>query len=97
MIEGSQIDWAGHDHKSNELLDEMNDFSSAVKEALDFAKADGNTLVVVTSDHETGGMSITKGCKDAKDLELCYTTEVTRLHLLEFLPLVLVKNYLAEL
>jgi alkaline phosphatase len=52
----------------------MNDFSSAVKQALDFAKTDGNTLVVVTSDHETGGMSITNGSKDAKDLELSYTT-----------------------
>jgi alkaline phosphatase len=74
MIEGSQIDWAGHDHKSKELLDEMNDFSSAVRQALDFAKTDGNTLVVVTSDHETGGMSIIKGSKDANDLELSYTT-----------------------
>ena len=74
MVEGSQIDYAGHDHKSKELLDEMNDFSLAVKEALNFAKADGNTFVLVTSDHETGGMSITKGSKDAIDLELSYST-----------------------
>jgi alkaline phosphatase len=73
MIEGSQIDWAGHDHKSKELLEEMNDFSSAVKETLEFAKKDGNTLVLVTSDHETGGMSITNGSRDAKELELSYT------------------------
>jgi alkaline phosphatase len=74
MIEGSQIDWAGHDHKSKELLDEMNDFSSAIKQALDFAKKDGNTLVLVTSDHETGGMSIIKGNKSATELELGYTS-----------------------
>ena len=74
MIEGSQIDWAGHDHKSKELLDEMNDFSSAVRQALDFAKKDGNTLVLATSDHETGGMSIINGNKDGKGLELAYTT-----------------------
>ncbi len=73
MIEGSQIDWAGHDHKSKELLDEMNDFSSAVTEALNFAKENGNTLVLITSDHETGGMSITKGNRDASELELLYT------------------------
>jgi alkaline phosphatase len=74
MIEGSQIDWAGHDHKSKELLAEMNDFSSAVNEALYFAKSDGSTLVLITSDHETGGMSITKGNVDGSDLELSYTS-----------------------
>ncbi len=74
MVEGSQIDWAGHDHKSKELLIEMNDFSTALNEAINFAKSDGNTLVVVTSDHETGGMSITKGKSDASDLEIGYTT-----------------------
>jgi alkaline phosphatase len=74
MIEGSQIDWAGHDHKSIELLDEMEDFSAAVTEALNFAKKDGNTLIVITSDHETGGMSITKGNLDGSDLELAYSS-----------------------
>jgi alkaline phosphatase len=74
MIEGSQIDWAGHDHKSKELLDEMKDFSSAVTEALNFAKADSSTLVLITSDHETGGMSITKGNLDGSELELSYST-----------------------
>lgn len=74
MIEGSQIDWAGHDHKSKELLEEMKDFSSAVNEALVFAKADSSTLVLITSDHETGGMFITKGNRDASELELSFTT-----------------------
>lgn len=74
MIEGSQIDWAAHDHKSTELINEMQDFSLAINAALNFAKADGNTLVVVTSDHETGGMSIINGSKDAVNLELAYTT-----------------------
>jgi alkaline phosphatase len=74
MIEGSQIDWAGHDHKSKELLAEMNDFSSAVTEALNFAKKNGNTLILITSDHETGGMFITKGDRDGSELELSYST-----------------------
>jgi len=74
MIEGSQIDWAGHDHKSKELMDELKDFSTAVTEALNFAKADSNTLVLITSDHETGGMSVTNGKKDASELELSYST-----------------------
>ena len=36
MVEGSQIDWAGHDHKSKELLLEMHDFSTALNEAIKF-------------------------------------------------------------
>jgi alkaline phosphatase len=74
MIEGSQIDWAGHDHKSKELLAEMKDFSSGITEALNFAKANDNTLVLITSDHETGGMFITKGNHDGTELELSYTS-----------------------
>lgn len=74
MIEGSQIDWAGHDHKSKELLSEMKDFSTAISEVLNFANVDGNTLVVITSDHETGGMSIIEGSRDADSLTLAYTT-----------------------
>ena len=69
MIEGSQIDWAGHDHKSQMLIGEMKDFSTAVKEALNFAKQDKNTLVLITSDHETGGMSIIKANNSVNDLE----------------------------
>jgi alkaline phosphatase len=61
VIEGSQIDWGGHDNDSKMVLSEFIDFDSAVKEALEFAKNDGNTLVVVTADHETGGMSLNGG------------------------------------
>tara|TARA_B100000768_G_scaffold168001_1_gene172522 strand:+ start:1002 stop:1955 length:954 start_codon:yes stop_codon:yes gene_type:complete len=57
MIEGSQIDWAGHNNNGKMLISEFKDFNSAIKEALNFAKSEGNTLVVVTADHETGGMS----------------------------------------
>lgn len=69
MIEGSQIDWAGHDQKSDMLLNEEKDFASAIKEALDFAQQDKNTLVLVTSDHETGGMSVIKAIKNINKLE----------------------------
>ena len=74
MIEGSQIDWAAHDHKSNELLAEVKDFETAVANALSFAKKDGNTLVLITADHETGGLAITKGSRDGKDLNLNFST-----------------------
>ena len=58
MVEGSQIDFACHNHDSVNMIEETVDFDKAVKVALDFAKADGNTLVVVTADHETGGLTM---------------------------------------
>ncbi len=58
MIEGSQIDWGGHRNDAKYVIDEVLDFDKAVGLALDFAQKDGNTLVIVTADHETGGMSL---------------------------------------
>lgn len=61
MIEGSQIDWSGHDNKQDYLINEMLDFDEVVGIALDFAKKDEETLIVITGDHETGGLSIIGG------------------------------------
>lgn len=61
MVEGSQIDWAGHSNDMNYLVQEMEDFDNVVQMALDFAKKSEDTLVVVTSDHETGGLLIEPG------------------------------------
>lgn len=58
MVEGSQIDWAGHDNDIVAAMSEMEDFEQAFKVALDFAKKDGETLVVLTADHSTGGFSL---------------------------------------
>jgi len=58
MIEGSQIDWGGHANKTDYILTEVAEYNNVIQNALDFAKADGNTLVVVTADHETGGFAI---------------------------------------
>jgi alkaline phosphatase len=66
MIEGSQIDWGGHAGNSNYIINEMLDFDKAVGEVLEFAKRDGNTLVIVTADHETGGYALIKGSKWGK-------------------------------
>ena len=57
MVEGSQIDWAGHANDSAYLLAEMRDFDRAVGEALKFAASSPETLVIVTADHETGGLT----------------------------------------
>ncbi|WGK63575.1 alkaline phosphatase [Croceiramulus getboli] len=58
MVEGSQIDWGGHNNNADYLIGELLDFDQAIGEALAFAKADGNTLVIVTADHETGGFTL---------------------------------------
>lgn len=61
MVEGSQIDWACHDNNMKRTIDETLDMDRAVKVAYNFARKSGNTLIVVTADHETGGMAITGG------------------------------------
>ena len=74
MIEGSQIDWGGHANDTEYILEEMLDFDKAVGLALDFAEKDGNTLVIVTSDHETGGMGLIKGDLNTQELKAKYTS-----------------------
>lgn len=61
LIEGSQIDWACHDNDTAWLRAEMADFEQVLHTVLDFAVRDGNTLVVVTADHETGGVTLPSG------------------------------------
>ncbi|TMU57359.1 alkaline phosphatase [Flagellimonas algicola] len=58
MVEGSQIDWGGHANDANYIITEMQDFDKALGVILDYAEKDGNTLVVVTADHETGGFAL---------------------------------------
>ncbi|QHE54090.1 alkaline phosphatase [Pontibacillus sp. HMF3514] len=58
MVEGSQIDWAGHGNDVVGAMSEMKDFEKAFNAAIEFAKKDKHTLVVATADHSTGGLSI---------------------------------------
>ncbi len=57
MVEGAQIDKFSHNNNFEGSTAQVVEFSKAIQVALDFAKADGNTLVVVTADHETGGIT----------------------------------------
>ncbi|HPH73243.1 MAG TPA: alkaline phosphatase [Paludibacteraceae bacterium] len=61
MVEGSQIDYRGHDNDTEGVVREMIDFDKAVGKAIEFAKKDKHTLVIITADHETGGMSLQTG------------------------------------
>ncbi|MEH3115173.1 alkaline phosphatase [Pedobacter terrae] len=64
MAEGAQIDYGGHTNDLPYLVTELHDFDRTVAEALRFADQDGETLVIVTADHETGGLTLLDG--DAK-------------------------------
>ena len=61
MVEGAKIDYAGHSDCLPASIIETLSFDLAVAEALKFADSDGETLVVVTADHETGGLTILDG------------------------------------
>lgn len=58
MVEGSKIDWAAHANNTVGIVSDILAFDEAVKVAVEFAKADGNTVVVVTTDHGNSGISI---------------------------------------
>jgi alkaline phosphatase len=58
MIEGGMIDWSAEARDAPGVIAEAADFDAAVQVALDFAKGDKNTLVVVAADHESGGLDI---------------------------------------
>jgi alkaline phosphatase len=61
MVEGSQIDWMGHQNNGTNLVAEVVDFDDAVGVGLDFAENNGETLVIITADHETGGFALLGG------------------------------------
>ena len=75
MVEGSQIDWGGHDNDIEYVVTEMIDFDNAIGKALEFAKKDGETLVIVTADHECGGLTITGGSLVNKTIETHFSTD----------------------
>jgi len=58
MVEGSQVDWGGHNNDADYLIGELLDFDDVLGQVLDFAEKDGETLVIVTADHETGGFTL---------------------------------------
>jgi alkaline phosphatase len=58
MAEGAQIDYGGHANDLPYIVTELHDFDRTVAEALKFADRDGETLVIITADHETGGLSL---------------------------------------
>lgn len=75
MVEGAKIDYAGHSRCLPGSVIEMLSFDLAVAEALKFADENGQTLVVVTADHETGGLVLLDGDEQSGRIMGAYTTD----------------------
>lgn len=74
MIEGSQLDDYGHFNQLDMLMKETLDFDQTIGKVIKWAAEDGETLVVVTADHETGGLTLVNGDKNEGRVECCFST-----------------------
>lgn len=61
MIEAAQVDYGGHANDLPYLVSEVLDFDRLVSEVIKFADKDSQTLVIITADHETGGLTLMDG------------------------------------
>lgn len=75
MVEGSQLDDYGHFNQLDLLMKEMLDFDQTIGKIMKWAAQDGETLVVVTADHETGGLTLVDGNKDEGKVTCCFSTK----------------------
>jgi len=66
MVEGSQIDWGGHENNAQYLITELLDFDNTIGAILDRIDPE-ETLVVVTADHETGGFTLSAAIRNTED------------------------------
>lgn len=58
LVEGGQIDWAAHANDAENVIGDVLGFDSAISLGLDYANTNSNALIIVSADHETGGMSV---------------------------------------
>ncbi len=63
LVEAAQLGWGGHQNDLDMILTELTDFDQAIEEALRFAQEDGETLLIVTANHEAGGFAINPGSR----------------------------------
>ena len=74
MIEGSMIDDGGHDNKAGHTMEEVFDIDKTLGIVLEWAEKDGETLVIVTGDHATGGMTLLSGSIEEKRIRVNFST-----------------------
>jgi alkaline phosphatase len=75
MVEGSQIDDYAHKRQVGQMVEELFDFDKVIGYVLDWAAKDGETLVVVTADHCTGGISLLQGSLEERTVKVHYSTK----------------------
>ncbi len=75
MVEGSQIDDYAHRNKVGPMVEELFDFDKVVGYVLEWAAKDGETLVVVTADHCTGGLTLLKGSLEERTVKVNFSTK----------------------
>lgn len=74
VVESAQIEWGGHANDPDYIVSETLEFDRAIGKVLEFAERDGQTLVLVTADHETGGFSINQNSR-MDSLVTSFTTD----------------------
>jgi alkaline phosphatase len=75
MIESAKIDSGGHSNSSSTIVTEMLDFDLTIGEMIRYADQHPGTLVLITADHETGGVSLPQGNLAQKEVELAYHSD----------------------
>lgn len=75
MVEGAKIDSNGHANNIGGILKESIAFDQAITEALQFADKNKNTLVIISADHETGGLTLPQGNLGKSEIEGDFTTD----------------------
>ena len=75
LVEGSQVDWGGHDNDLEYLTSEYIEFDRAIGVALKFVNENPNTLLIVTADHETGGLGITSSKVEKLNSKVRFSTK----------------------
>ena len=74
MLEGAQIDHGGHGNNLPYAVSELLDFDQVIGKAMEFADSNGETLIIVTGDHETGGLTLTGGDYSAGYINVQFST-----------------------
>ena len=75
MVEGGRIDHAGHDNELERCVGETIEFSKAVETAVAWARENRNTLIIVTADHETGGLAVVNGDRPGELPNVTWSTK----------------------
>ena len=82
MIEESQVDWGGHANNGTYIQGEMQSLNDLVNYILDYQKSNPNVLVVLTADHECGGVAVHDG--EDGNLDVQFTSDY---HSANFVPI----------